>query len=442
MTKLRVMFGFCLLFTSLICFSDQQASQKVTPTSKASLEIGVDSHERRFFRPYLRFEFPFRKGHIFTGINYYQRINRQLKGELDFWLKGGLQYDITSTLSLEGSLNHFCRHITSRTYPIIFNVNEVLGRLWYRAHNIKLGFGGGFYIGGNEWYDNLLVLSFMYPNILQTEFGIVAELKWINFTKILHDLEFFISLNENLDLFVRNTKHYEYENTTYLGIRFKSGGAANNIIQNMKFQAGVLPSYERHKMVSILAFDLEFFKSQNRRLQISMNSRIPILRDDSFLHVFRPDTIEYPLSLQYERKINDDLLAMGYCFYDVVMPVDVDNTFTSSLGVGVGLRNQPFFEKLEKTIRFEIFGGRNFTNTFDAGARLGVNTVGEPLNFGADAKTRVTANKFDGSLTVFGEIGKEIKIRIFVSWEISKYFNEDDSAVNKWQFGISLFSWF
>jgi hypothetical protein len=442
MLILRVLTGLYFFLTSLVCFADQNPPQKETPKAKASLEIGADSYERRYVRPYLRFEFPFRKGFLFTEVDYYQRINSQLKGEVDFWLKAGLQYEFTPALSLEGSLNHFCRHITSRSYPIIFDVNEVLGRLWYRSHTIKLGFGGGIYIGGNENYDNLLVFNFKYPEILQSEFGIDVELKLVTFTQVLHDMEFFISLNENLDLFVRNTNHYEYNNTTYLGVRFKSGGPADKIIRKLRFQTGIITSYELHKMESILAFDLEFFKRPHRRLQISLNSRIPILRDDSFLHVFRPEVIEYPLSIQYERKINKDLFAVGYGLYDVVMPVDVDQRFRSSLGVGVGLRNQPFFEKLEKTVRFEVFGGHNFTHTYDAGARLGFNTVGKSLNFGVDADTMFNPEEFDGSLTLFGEFGKEIKVRIFVSGETTQYFDADLSSVNKWQFGISLFSWF
>jgi hypothetical protein len=438
----RLLFFIFLLLTSLRCFADHVAPAQDTPHAIANIEIGTDSNERRFFRPYLRFEFPIRKGTIFTEVNYYQRINSQLKGEVDFWIKAGLIYDFTDLLSLEGSLNHFCRHITSHTYRTIFDANEFLGRLWYRTDNMKLGFGGGFYVGGWEWYDNLIVFNYKYPNILKTEFGIEAELKLINFTKVLHDLEFFISLNENLDLFVRNTKHYEYDNKTYLGIRFKSGGQADNIIRNLELQTGVLPSYDSHKMESRLAIDLEFFRTQDRRLQISLISRIPILRDDTFFHAFRPDKIEYPLSIQYERKIKDNLYAVGYCLYHVTMPVDVDQTFTSNLGVGVGLRNQPFFEKLDKTVRFDVFGGPNFTHTYDVGTSLGFNTIKRSLNFGANIKTRVNADTFDGSLTVFGEFGNEIKIRIFVSGESTRFFNVDEPAVNKWQFGFTLFSWF
>ncbi|MEE9503017.1 MAG: hypothetical protein V3V48_13155 [Candidatus Aminicenantaceae bacterium] len=438
----RLLLIVCFILTSLTCFADQGSTAQDKTHAKANIEIGADSHERRFFRPYLRFEFPVKKGTIFTEVNYYQRINSQLKGEVDFWIKAGVLYDFTNLLSLEGSLNHFCRHITSRTYPIIFDVNEVLGRLWYRTNNMKLGFGGGFYIGGYEWYDNLLVFNYKYPNILKTEFSIEAEFKLINFTKVLHDLEFFISLNENLDLFVRNTKHYEYDNTTYLGMRFKSGEKANNIIRKLEFQTGVFPSYERHKMESILAVDLEFFKRRDRRLQISLISRIPILRDDAFFHVFRPDNIEHALSIQYERKINKDLLAVGYCIYDVTMPADVDQPFTSNLGVGIGLRNQPFFEKLDKTIRYEVFGGPNFTHTYDAGANVGFNTIQRSLNFGANARARVNSDTFDGSLTLFGEFGSDIKIRVFVSGETTKYFNEDDPTVNKWLFGFTLFSLF
>ena len=64
------------------------------------------------------------------------------------------------------------------------------------------------------------------------------------------------------------------------------------------------------------------------------------------------------------------------------------------------------------------------------------------MNFGVNAKTRVNADTFKGSLTVFGEFGSEVKIRIFVSGETAKYFDEDDPAVNRWQFGFTLFSWF
>jgi hypothetical protein len=332
--------------------------------------------------------------------------------------------------------------MTSRSYRTIFDANEVLGRLWYGTNNMKLGFGGGFYIGGWEWYDNLLVCNYRNPNILRTEFGIEAEFKLINFSKVLHDLEFSISLNENLDLFVRNTRHYEYDNTTYLGVRLNSGGEANNIIRNLELQTGFFPSYDLHKMESRLAIDLEFFKTHDRRLQVSLISRIPILRDDTFFSTFRPDTIDYPLSIQYERKINANLFAVGYCLYDVAMPVDVDQTFYSNLGVGIGLRNQPFFEKLDKAFRFDVFGGPNFTHTYDIGTNLGLNTVERSLNFGASAKTRINAETFEGSITLFGEFGSEIKVRIFVSAETTKYFNEDNSAVNIWQFGFTLFSWY
>lgn len=438
----RFLLIICLIFFSLACFAEDDPLEKNTSSAKANLEIGADSNERRFFRPFLRFEFPISKATLFTEANYYQRINSQLTGEVDFWLKAGLLYDWTNTFDLEVSLNHFCRHITSRTYPIIFDANEVLGKLWYLTNTMKLGFGGGFYIGGHEWYDNLFVFNYKYPHILRTEFSIDAELKWVNFTKILHDLEFTISLSENLDLFLRNTRHYEYKNTTYLGMRFKSGGQVNDSIRKLELQLGVFPSYDRHKMESTLTVDLEFFKAQDRRLQLSLISRIPVLRDDTFFHTFRPETIEYPLSLQYERRVNNDLLAYGYCLYDVTMPVDADLPFTSSLGVGVGLRNQLFFEKLNRTVRFDIFGGPNFTSSYDLGAKIGINTVQKALNFGVNTEARINADIFEGSLTVFGEFGRAVKIRIFLAGVTTKYSSDDSPAENRWQFGISLFSWF
>jgi hypothetical protein len=432
----------CFFFAALLCFADEDPPSQKNSHAVAHLEIGADSNERQFFRPYLRFEFPIKKSTAFTELNYYQRINSQLKGEVDFWLKAGLLYNSTESLDLEVSLNHFCRHTTSRFYPIIFDANEVLGRLWYRTSGMTLGFGGGFYIGGHEWYNNLLVFNYTYPHILQSEFSIDTEFKLINFTKVLYDLEFSISLIENLDLFVRNTQHYEYSNTTYLGMRFKSGGQAENIIRRLELQLGFFPSYDRHKMESNLAVDLEFFKKPHRRLQLSLISQIPVLRDDTFFHVFRPETIEYPLSLQYERRINNNLLAFGYCLYEVTMPVDVDLSFRSSLGLGVGLRNQPFFEKLDQTARFELYVGPNFTHNYDLGAKFGLNTVQKPLNFGVNVKARISADTFDGSLTVFGEFGNEVKIRIFVAGENTKYHSDNMPAENRWQIGVSLFSWF
>lgn len=442
MSVKRTLLIICLVFMPLLCLGEEGPAVQDAPHATASIEIGGDSNERLFFRPYLRFEFPARKSTLFTEVNYYQRINSQLKGEVDFWIKAGLLYTFENSLTLEASLNHFCRHITSRAYPIIFDANEVLGRLWYRTNEMKLGFGAGFYVGGHEWYDNLFVFNYKYPTIFKSEFGLDVEFKLINFTKVLHDLEFFISLNPNLELFVRNTRHYEYDNTTYLGMRFKSGGKADKIIRKLALHTGFFPSDERHKMQSRMAIDLEFFKTQDRRLQVSMIGEIPILNDKRFFGVFRPETIQYPLSIQYERKINHDLFAVGYCLYDVIMPVDVNQTFKSNLGFGVGLRNQPFFDKLDRTLRFDLFVGPNFTRSYDLGINLGLNTVRESLNFGADAKTEINADTFTGSLTVFGEFGGGVKIRIFLREDITNYFTEDRAVENAWQFGISLFSWF
>jgi hypothetical protein len=124
------------------------------------------------------------------------------------------------------------------------------------------------------------------------------------------------------------------------------------------------------------------------------------------------------------------------------MPVDVDQTFTSNLGLGVGLKNQPFFDRLDKTIRFTFLGGPNFSRSYDLSANVGFNTVGRPLNFGVNAKTRVNADTFDGNVTLFGEFGREIKVRIFAGVETTDYFAEDSPSENRWLLGISLFAWF
>ena len=410
-------------------------------SAEASLELGADALQRRYFRPKLTFSFPIDWGHLFVEMNYYQRIDSQLKGEVDFWLLGGTLINVSDILFFEASLNHMSRHITSVTYPVIFDVNELLGRLWLHTQKLNLGLGGGGYVGGNDAYDNLFVLNVELPQILDTEFSLVAEAKLVNFSTILHEFEFIISLSQSVDLFVRNAKHYELDTTTYLGMRLKSGGDTRDYVKKLKLRAGALPANDRYKLIAHNEFYLEFLHSPKRRLQLLLNCRIPILRNEEILGPFKPEKIAYPILLEYERRLTDELLATGYIGFSSEMPLDVDRSFSSTLGFGVGITNQSFFEKLDKGFRFALSGGRNFTHAYDIDAKIGINTLGKPLNIGAEAKIHINQEESTSTLKLFTEFGGEIKARMFIAGNLLDSF-DDSASLTSWEIGFELIKWF
>jgi len=430
-----------IAFWSTLLHASPGLHPETVAPATASLEIGTDSLQRRYFRPRLRFDFPLDWGIIFLEMNYHQRINSQLQGEVDFWLLGGAMIDVSSFSRLEVGLNHMSRHVTSVPNPKIFDVNEILGRFWIHSRHVEIGLGGGGFIGGKEAYDNLLALNLRLPKILDTEFGLSAEAKLINFKEILHDFEFSIGLSKSIELFVRNSRHYNANTTTYLGMRIRSDEDHPHFLKKLKLRAGTLPSDGRYKFETKTEFYLEFLESPSQRLQILLNSRIPILENQEILGPFRPEKIAYPLVLEYERKISADLLAIGYIDYKAKMPLDVDLPFTSTLGFGLGIANQSFFEKLDKRLRFVVSGGRNFTHVYDAEARIGVNTLREPMNFGADAGLHVNSEELNSSLEIFAEFGGEIKARLFLNGCYTDFFNGNASRA-EWRIGFELIRWF
>ena len=96
------------------------------PRASASLEAGVESAQRRYFRPHLKFEFPSRFARVFADLDFYHRTNGDLEGEVDYWLGLGLSRPLSSRSELEALLRHFCRHKTFRDYPEVLDINEGL----------------------------------------------------------------------------------------------------------------------------------------------------------------------------------------------------------------------------------------------------------------------------------------------------------------------------
>jgi len=433
----------CLFLPKGLISSGVDDYQLSAAKAKAEVELGIDSFERRFYRPQLQFSFPLEKNLLFLKMLYYQRINSRLQGEVDFWLKVGLKRALAKNLILEASLNHMCRHISSVDYSKALDLNELVGRLWLSKNIYRLGFGLGIYLGGSASYHSLALLNFEFPKILNSEFTLLGEVKLVNYEEILHEIELSAALSKSVDLFIRNTRHYEYKNTTYLGIRLKSDGEAGDFIEHLRFRWGYYPFDSFYKALAAQEIKLEFFQTSHRRVLFSFQGIIPILESQGlFTGVFKPERLRYPLSVEYEKKAGPKLFVYGYWRYDVLMPIDVAEEFSSHLGVGIGLRNQTNFNKLYEKLRFEFFGGYNFTHRYDVGGALGINTLNKGFNLGAEFHFRVNPDQLKADIELYGEMGKGVKTRPFVRLERKHYFDLEDQSATKLLFGIQFISWF
>ena len=439
--------GIRLFLVLLLFFPISAIAQESTPEPSsgkakgtASLEIGVESAERRFVRPRLRFDFPLKSGLLFTSIDYYHRTNGDLEGEVDFWLTLGYNNRVSDDLELEFVLNHFCRHKTLRDYPDILDINELFARFWLSQEAIRLGFGGGTYLGQSNNYESLLLFNFVWPRIFDSEFSASVDIKLVDFQEIFYELELAIALDPSADLFARYTKQYEYPKTAYLGIRFNSRGGAGEHVDELRFRGGLFPDDDDHKVFSETEFKLAFFRKPRSRLLLSLSGYIPVERGKKFLGAFYPEKIRYLAALDYEKKITTGLFAFGYFQYNLHLPVDVDQSFTSSLGLGLGLKNQSYFKKLEKNFRFVVFGGQNFSRRYDFGLRVGLNTTGKSVNFGGDVRIDLNGNEFYRLYEFFAEFGSEVKVRPFLAFEQTT-FRKDDTSRNRLLLGLELYAW-
>ena len=444
--KKPIIMGFlllCLFLPELLDGSSFDDFQLSEARAEAVVELGIDSFERRFYRPQLHFYFPLKSNLLFLKMMYYQRINSRLQGEVDFWLRFGWKRALSDHLILEAGLNHMCRHISSVNYSIVLDLNELFGKLWLYKNTYRLGFGLGTYIGGPSAYKSLAILNFGLPRILNSEFSLLAEIKLVNFDEILHEIELSAALSESVDLFIRNTRHYEYRNATHLGIRLKSNGKAENYIEHLRFRWGYYLFGETYKALAVKEIKLEFFKISRRRMLFSFQGIIPILKSDGlFTGVFKPERLKYPLSVEYEKKAGNSLFVFGYWRYDVIMPIDVAKEYSSNLGVGLGIRNQPNFRMLSKKLRFEFFSGYNFSHKYDVGGAVGLNTLNKNINLGVELFSRLNPDQLDTDLEIFCEMGRGVKIRPFARFEKVYYFDGQEQSGIKFLFGIHFIKWF
>ena len=420
----------------------QAAPPASRPESEAELYIGSDSLQRRFFLPAFRFLFPLCGFRLTTSVAFEHVTNGSLEGRVDFWLGAGLEKSLGGASSLEASLNHMCRHLTSRTNPSVLDTNEVLAKLWTGTDAWRAAVGGGGFVGKNRAYRSLVTADLRAKRLWGTELSLEVGLKLVNGQRLYHDLELAAAVAEGVDLFVRNVRPYGLDPQTYLGLRFSSGGTSASFVDAYSFRLGVYPFFDGIKAVGDTTAWLRFFERPTSRLLISLAATIPVQRGNAFFGRSRPDRIIYPVAVEYERSLAGGLYATGYFRYRVDMPVDVAERFDGRLSAGLGLRNQRHFERLERPFRFEVFAGREFDRGTEAMARAGFNTTGRGVDAGLEFSGFLRPGDRDYRGDLFLEFGNSVRVRPFVAVEFFSLTPEEDPLKGKFLFGVTLFKWF
>jgi hypothetical protein len=422
-----------------------RAGEKQVRQNKATLvvEYGLDSLERRYYHPVFRFDFPIRGGGFFSQVQYLSRMNGRLQGAIDYWVDAGMQKHLGDTLRLELRLNHFCRHETLRDTAYVWNMNEVLGRAILERAGLTLAVGGGGFIGGSSGYRQLATAGAEWRGFLLPELSLAAELKLVNFSRLYHEAGFSLALNRAVEIFFKNTRHYEFRNTSYLGLRFRSDGAEAAFLDVMKVLVGASPFDSEFKLEIEGDFKLEFFRNDSRRVALSVEFETPILNGDSFLAQFWPGKMIYDIGLDYERRITPGLLAAWVTHYRLDMPVDEDLSFAASLFTGLALRSQPEFDLLERDVRYEVAAGYDFKRGPEASGKLGLEIWQCPwLKVFTEMKGLVGARRLRLDLRLLAAGGGAVELRPYLGWKKELALDPRQDAPGKFLFGLGFFKTF
>jgi hypothetical protein len=435
----RIYLLFLFLFAGTL-----SAHQEATRTeAEAQLEMGIDSRQQKYLRPVFRYDFTLPYGSLFTEVMFYQRGGEALKGAIDFWLNIGYLKKISRRLTGEFRLNHMCRHMASVENPDIFNLNELLARVWHENAGIYLGWGYGIYLGGNQDYTSFLTGSVRLPALFGSEFSVEADVKFRDFQEILYQVELIFSLSKSTDLFVRNSRDYDFENATYIGVRMKSFGRVREYLDSLKLSAGFYPHFEAHKILVEGEFRLMFFKNSSRKLLFTLNFSAPIIRDNGFWGDFYPENMTYVFNLEYEKEILPGWMVLWYSRYYLHLPLDIDRTFDSDLGTGLGIRNQSDFDRLDKALRFDISAGYNFDLDYNVRVNTGFRLLKtNRLDLFVDVKSELSRARFWSSIRLFLNLGQAISIRPFIRFDRNEAFGSDQPVITTFLFGVAMFKWY
>jgi hypothetical protein len=427
-------------------------------------DFAIDAAERRVYRPDFGFAWPLSAGggsRFVFDLSYLERINGRLQGPIDFWIHAGYGLDLSSSVSLEASLTHFCRHLTSIDDPYVLNINELAAALRVRAGGVEAGFGYGRYIGGSPGYGGLMIFSLKAARILIPELSFAGGWKWVDFDALLHDMELSLRLSRGVALFIRSARTYGLPTETFLGLRLsgedggESGAGGGDVesgapkpLTDFRLVAGAYPFYVTHKLLVSGSFRLELMKNESGRFFADLDFDAPVLTGNGFFAQFWPDRMIYRLRADYEKTFAGGVFGAWYAHYDVDMPADNPVAFLASLSTGVALRNEPDFERLEKAIRFEVWGGVDFKYDYDVGLKLGINTANEggAANVGAEVRWQANSMRQAGEFKIFADFGRAVSVRPFVGIKKIEYAAGGtpgpDGFANRITAGIGLYKWF
>lgn len=382
------------------------------------MEYGLDSLERRYYHPSFRFDFPFKKGVFFSEVQYLSRLNGRLQGAIDYWVNAGWQGAIGEKFQLELRLNHFCRHETLRDTLYVWSLNEVLARVGLAGEKFNLALAAGPYIGSSPGYRELLVLNGEWRGFFVPELSLLAEVKLVNFSRLYYEFGFSLALNKGVDLFFKNSRDYEFPNTSYLGLRYHAGNGDHAFLDTTKVLVGVSPFDDRFKLEVEGEFKLEFFRSESRRVALGIDFETPILNGDGFFAQFWPARMNYDIGLDYEKKLAPRLFAAWVAWYRLAMPVDKERPFTASLFTGLALRNQPDFDELGQDVRYEVAAGYNFKRGLEFDGKLGMGIwKGDSLSLFTEMKCQVDGRRIQLDLRLLASAAGRVEFRPYVGWK-------------------------
>jgi len=430
--------------------SAQDRSLWTKPRADLRVELGVDSSQRRFYRPDFSFSLPFdlfQASRAYVSVSYLERLGGSLKGTTDYWIKTGFETLLSGSFSAEVGLAHFCRHLTSIFNPRVLYLNELLGRVWMRRGRLAVGLGFGPFVGGSPGFRELMIADFNLSGFFLPEITLESELKWVDFERFYYGAGLAVTLAQGAEIFIRTTRDYDYAPATYIGIRLGTEGAPARIVDRLDIEMGYYPFYDRHKLLFLGGFRLGLLDRPDRRFFVDVDFRTPILHGTSLFAQSYPDRMLYDVEAQYEKPLAGGLYGAWYARYSVDLPTDKPVHFRSSLSTGLALRNQPDYNRLDKPVRFEIEAGYDFVFDYDLRLRLAGQIRPRRL-FPVGAELRVDANSERRTIEfkAFAALGKVIEVRPFVGVRKVSYLAgpvpPEDDFLNRVTTGIALFSWF
>lgn len=428
---------------------------RLLPQAEVKAELGIDSLDRRFYRPVFTFSWPaalLGGGRIKLEIDYLQRMNGDLQGVIDYWVRAGAEARISGgeegdSVSVEAVLNHFCRHLSSIANPYVLNLNELLGRVVVRSGGWALGAGLGPYVGGSRGYDHLASFTLDAAPFLLPEASFAGELKWVDFERFYYEATLSVGLGAGAEIFLRAARHYDFPAAGYIGLRLRSGGPAARQVGDFNATVGVYPYYDVHKLLVIGSYRLPILRRDDRRFLAAIDFQTPLLSGSGFFAQFWPDRMIHAVSGEYERLLPGGVRAAWYARYVIDMPVDKDVRFRSRLATGLLLRNQPEFERLDKPVRFEIALGYDFAFDYDARVKLGANAkLGRgPARAGAEFALEANAERQSAHAKAFLAFGREVEVRPFIGIRKIAYLAggppEPDPFRSRLTFGVTFLKW-